>query len=160
MRKNCFKTLNYTVGVTTYEVTWLILRLRLCMSAKLLQSCLTLCDPMDCSPPGSSVHGILQARILEWVAMPSSRGSSQSRNWTSISCVSYIGRQVLYCECHLGRVRVKYGFREITLKISVIYAQCFGVVCDYCWINVIANILQTAPKQPLNHLCFTNGFSD
>ena len=38
--------------------------------------CTTLCDPMDCSPPGSSVHGILQARILAWVAMPSSRGSS------------------------------------------------------------------------------------
>ena len=47
-----------------------------CMGAKSLQSCPTLCDPMDCSPPGSSVHGILQARILEWVAMPSSRGSS------------------------------------------------------------------------------------
>ena len=45
-------------------------------AAKSLQSCLTLCDPMDCSPPGSSVHGILQARILEWVAMPSFRGSS------------------------------------------------------------------------------------
>ena len=44
-----------------------------------LQSYPTLCNPMDCSPPGSSVHGILQARILEWVAMPSSRGSSQSR---------------------------------------------------------------------------------
>ena len=44
--------------------------------AKSLQSCLTLCDPLDCSPPVSSVHGILQARILEWVAMPSSRGSS------------------------------------------------------------------------------------
>ena len=43
------------------------------MHAKSLQLCLTLCDPMDCSPPGSSVHGILQARILEWVAMPSSR---------------------------------------------------------------------------------------
>ena len=42
--------------------------------AKSLQSCLALCDSMDCSPPGSSVHGILQARILEWVAMPSSRG--------------------------------------------------------------------------------------
>ena len=40
------------------------------------QSCLTLCDPMDCSPLGSSVHGILQARILEWVAISSSRGSS------------------------------------------------------------------------------------
>ena len=40
------------------------------MCAKLLQLCLTLCDPMHCSPPGSSLHGILQARILEWVAMP------------------------------------------------------------------------------------------
>ena len=47
-----------------------------CVCAKLLQSCPTLCDPMDCNPPGSSVRGILQARILECVAMPSSRGSS------------------------------------------------------------------------------------
>ena len=46
-----------------------------CMCAKLLQSCLTLCDSSDCIPPESSVHGILQARILEWIAMPSSRGS-------------------------------------------------------------------------------------
>ena len=45
-------------------------------AAKSLQSCPTLCNPMDCSPPGSSAHGILQARILEWVSMPSSRGSS------------------------------------------------------------------------------------
>ena len=41
-----------------------------------VQSCLVLCDPMDCSPPGSSVYGILQARVLEWVAISSSRGSS------------------------------------------------------------------------------------
>ena len=46
------------------------------------QSCLTLCNPMDCSLPGSSVHGFLQARILEWVAIPFSRGSSQPRIWT------------------------------------------------------------------------------
>ena len=52
------------------------------MHAKLLHSCLTLGDPMDCSPPGSSVHGILQVRILEWVAMPSSRGTSRPRDWT------------------------------------------------------------------------------
>ena len=51
-----------------------------CVRAKLLQSCPTLCDPMDCRPPGSSVHGILQARILEWVATPSSKGSSQPRD--------------------------------------------------------------------------------
>ena len=44
-----------------------------CMPAQLIQPCVTLCDLMDCSPPGSSVHGILQARILEWVAMPFSR---------------------------------------------------------------------------------------
>ena len=43
---------------------------------RVTQSCLTLCNPMDCSPPGSSVHGILQARILEWVALPFSRESS------------------------------------------------------------------------------------
>jgi len=48
--------------------------------AKSLQLCLTLCNSMDCSPPGFSVHGILQARILEWVAVPSSRESSQSRD--------------------------------------------------------------------------------
>ena len=46
------------------------------MCVKSLQLCLTLCDPMDCSLPGSSVHGILQARILDWVAMTTSRGSS------------------------------------------------------------------------------------
>ena len=65
--------------------------LHTCMHAKLLQSCQTLHKPMDHSPPGSSVHGILQARILEWVAIPSSRGSSWPRNWTSIY-VSCIGR--------------------------------------------------------------------
>ena len=60
--------------------------------AESLQSCLTLCDPMDCSLPGSSVHGILQARILKWVIMPSSRGSSWPSDWTHISDVSCIGR--------------------------------------------------------------------
>ena len=52
------------------------------------QSCLTLCDPMGCSPPGSSVHGILQARILEWVAIFFSRGFSQTRDWPWVSCIA------------------------------------------------------------------------
>ena len=55
----------------------------------------SLCDPMDCSLPGSSVHGISQARILEWVAISSSRGSSQSRDQTHIFCISCIVRWVL-----------------------------------------------------------------
>ena len=57
----------------------------LCICAKLLQLCLTLCDLTDCSPPGSSVHGILQARILGWVAVFFSRGSSQPRDRTCVS---------------------------------------------------------------------------
>ena len=62
---------------------------------KSLQSCPILCHPMDCSPPDSSVHGILQARILEWIAVPFSRGSSPPRGGTCVSYVSCIGRQVL-----------------------------------------------------------------
>ena len=58
------------------------------MSAKLLQLYPALCNPMDCSPPGSSVCGILQARILECVAMPFSRGSSRPRDQTWISCIA------------------------------------------------------------------------
>ena len=53
--------------------------------SKVAQSCPTLCDPMDCSLPGSSVPGILQARILEWVAISFSRGSSQPRVQTQVS---------------------------------------------------------------------------
>ena len=52
------------------------------------QACPTLCDPVDCSPPGSSVHGILQARILEWAAIPFSRGPSQSRDGNWVSCTA------------------------------------------------------------------------
>ena len=52
------------------------------------QLCSTLCDPMHCSLPGSSVHGILQARILEWVAIPFSRGSSRTRDRTRVSCIT------------------------------------------------------------------------
>ena len=70
--------------------------------AKSLQSCPTLCDAMDHSPPGFSVHGILQARIWEWVAVSFSKGSSQPRDRTCLSYASYIGKWVLYHQCHLG----------------------------------------------------------
>ena len=61
-----------------------------------------LCDPVDCSPLGSSVHGISQSRILAWVAIISIRGSSRPRDQTCVSCSSCISRQVLYHQCHLG----------------------------------------------------------
>ena len=60
-----------------------------CMRAKSLQSCPTLCNPMDYTPSDSSVRGIFQARILEWVAMPSSMGSPQLRDQTHVSCRSF-----------------------------------------------------------------------
>ena len=63
-------------------------KLRISVCFKVSESCLTLCDPRDCSPPGFSVHGILQARILEWVAIPFSRGSSQPRDWTLVSYIA------------------------------------------------------------------------
>ena len=67
-----------------------------CMHAELLQLCSTLCDPMNSSPLGSSVHGISQARILEWVTITFSRGSSWPRDQTCVKCVSCIARQILY----------------------------------------------------------------
>ena len=57
----------------------------LCLVAQL---CPTLCDSLDCSPPGSSVHGIFQARILDWVAISFSRGSSWPKHWTCVSCIA------------------------------------------------------------------------
>ena len=72
------------------------------MYTKAPQLCPTLYGPINCSPPGSSVHGVLQARIIEWVAMPFSRGSFWPRDWTHISYISFISRKVLYHYHHLG----------------------------------------------------------
>ena len=69
------------------------------------QSCPTLCDPMDYSPPGSSVYEIFQARILEWIAIPLSRGSSQPRDWTQVSCTA--GRFFTNWEAHIHTFRQK-----------------------------------------------------
>ena len=68
-----------------------------------VQSCLTLCDLM--APPGSSVHGIFQARILDWVTTSSSRGSSLPRDQTGISEISCIGRLILY-HCATWEARI------------------------------------------------------
>ena len=84
----------------------------ICMCA-CAQSCLTLCDPMDCSLPGSSVFGILQARILQWVALLSSRGSSQPRDRTWVSC---IGRRILY---HCTNLR-----NHTQVQISLNFFSC------------------------------------
>ena len=81
--------LNWT---DSYIYVYICLCVCVCICMCLL-SCFShvrLCDPLDCSLPGSSVHGILQTRTLEWVAMLSSKGSSQLRDWTCIFCVSWV----------------------------------------------------------------------
>ena len=65
---------------------------------KVTQSCPTLCNPMDCSPPVSSIHRIFKARILEWIAMPSSRGHSLPRDRSGLSCIT--GRFFTYLSHH------------------------------------------------------------
>ena len=89
--------------------------------------CAQPCNPMDCSSPGSSVHGIFRARILEWVAISSSRGSSWSRYRTGLSCISCFGRQVLYHWCHLGS-HVRY-FRSVQ---SLSRVQLFATPWTNC----------------------------
>ena len=77
-----------------------------CAYMLVAQSCLTLCDPMDCSLPGSSVHGILQTRLLQWVFIPFSRGSFRPRDWTWVSYIVgrfftvWATRETLYTHTH------------------------------------------------------------
>ena len=77
---------------------------------------------MYCRQPGFSVHGILQARILEWVTMAFSRGSSQSRDWTLASC---IGRQVLYNLCHLGSPKVCIYTNNVKTYVCLIVLSIY-----------------------------------
>ena len=78
------------------------------------QSCPTVCDLLDCIPPGSFAHGICQVGILEWVAMSFSRGSSQPRDQTS---VSYIGRQILLPLSYLGSLPTYHAWDKYRLAI-------------------------------------------
>ena len=92
-----------------------------CCCYLVAKSCPSLCYPMDCSPTGSSVHGILQVRILEWVAISFSRGSSRSEDWTHVSC---IGRRILY---HEPPGMPKFYSRKLDKKL--IYNLDFPWVC-------------------------------
>ena len=108
--------------------------LQQCVCTKSLQSCPTLCDPMDCSLTGSSVLGIIQARILEWFAMPSSRKSSQPRDQTQISYLScitlhyciinallhYYTRSFYTTESHLGS--------SFSSKHSKFFSDCMKIL--------------------------------
>ena len=92
---------------------------------KVGQSCPTLCDPMDCSPPGFFVRGILQARILEWVAIPFSRGSSWPRDQTRVSHIA--GRFFTNWTTICMNVFF-YIFKKKSVPLYLVSAKLFSVV--------------------------------
>ena len=110
--------------------------------AKSLQLCQTLCDPMDSSPPGSSVYRILQARILKWVAVPSSRESSWPRNGTPTSYVSCNGREVLYHLAPPGKLKIPHAVGQKSLRASTREKSCSTMRGPH----VIMKILHTTTK--------------
>ena len=101
-----FSILPVALGIQLFKVSMRV-------HAQSLQLCQTLCNPMDCSSSSSSVNGILQVRILQWVALPFSRGSSRPRDKTQ---VSGIGRQVLY----------HWATRQI---LDIAYLRVIGTFC-------------------------------
>ena len=104
------------------------------MCAKSLQSCPTLCDPMDCSLPSSSIHRVLQARILEWVTVPCSRGSSRPRDGTRVSYVSCIGRWLLYHQRHLRSLQIPGDFSKCMLLVTRVLSRINTEQMDHhCW---------------------------
>ena len=88
--------------------------------SEVAQSCPTLCDPIDCSLPGSSVHGIFQAIVLEWIAISFSRGSSWPRDWTWVSCI--VDRRFT----PPGKLKKQkyYYFQVLELQLGIIKINC------------------------------------
>ena len=98
--------------------------------SEVAQSCPTLCDPVDCSPPGSSVHGILQARILEWIGISFSRGSSQLRDLTQVSCIA--GRCfILWATIFIlvFKISIYELFRNTKIKITS-HGNSYCICCS------------------------------
>ena len=108
------------------------------------QSCLTLCNLMDCSPLGPSVHAILQARMLEWVAIPFSMGSSRSRDWT----------QGTWDSCIAGGFFTFWATREAQSKRIYCVAQGTLIsICDKQYGKVIWKRIYVCVSITKSHCC-------
>ena len=133
------------------------------------QSRLILCDPMDCSLPGSSVHGILQARVLEWVAFPFSRGSSQPWDWTQVSLIAgrhftvWATREALILEPRkIKSVTVSTFYPSICLEVMgpeamilVFWILCFKPTFPLSSFTLIKRLFSSSLLLSLKwyHLC-------
>ena len=100
---------------------------------------LTLSDPMDCGPQGSTVHGILQVKILEWVVIPLSRGYSQARDRTQVSCIE--GTFFTKYLNHEGRPNVSIHMNKLVNMFSVCeyvpILENLGLLCMYMCVSCI-----------------------
>ena len=112
MTLGCQNMLSYLGCLLVHSPSPKAIKYRVHAAHSVTQSCLTLCNPIDCSPPGSSFHGIFQAGMLEWVAISYSRGSSGSRDWTHVSCISFIGRQILYYWATWEAPQIQHGWPQ------------------------------------------------
>ena len=136
--QNCESWLGFLLLLLFFKHVYSVLYIPVKSKVKVLatQSCLTICIPMDCSPPGCSVHEISQARILEWVAIFFSRATSQPRNWTRISCIAgsslpfessgkphYI--QVPVLNINIWNLRQFYKIETIPVLILQVWKQTF-----------------------------------
>ena len=98
--------------------------------SEVAQSCQTLCDPVDCSPPGSSVHGIFQVRVLEWVAISFSRGSSQPRDQTQVSRI--VGRRFTIWATREVRMDLRWAQIRLASYMKLLLLSWF-VVSNSVW---------------------------
>ena len=108
--------------------------LLLCVCVLVAQSCPTLWDPMGYSPPGSSVHGIFQARIPEWLAISFSRGSSSPRDWTWVSCIAgrlftiWVTREVILDKKKKEREKNHLSDNHLFLNIYFAFCHVFSLL--------------------------------
>ena len=111
----------------------MVVFLALSLLVLVTQSCLTLCDPMDCSPPVSSVHRILLARILKWFALSSSRGGSRPRDQTHVSCISCIGKWVLsHLATQEGSSLLVSSRINLSFQLSISYKESLHFFIRHC----------------------------
>ena len=117
------------------------------MCAVSLGSCLTICNPMDCDLPGFSVHGILQARIQDWVALSSSRGSSQPGDGTHVSCLLH-WRWVLYHWHLLGSPEILFyrNIKNILKEIKTVLAYFSITSSDFLSLITTITSMTTFPN--------------
>ena len=134
--------------------------------------CLTLCGPKDYSPPGSTVHEISQGRIVEWIAISYSRGSSQSRDWTRVSFISCTGSGILYHQHHLGNSILETGVVLIVLITQLCTTLCDPMDCSPPgssvhgilqaripeWVAIPFSRGSSQPRDQTQILCTAGGF--